>query len=188
MKQQVELIFVPNYESDDIRKALPYLVVQEKLRVGSVGQFILRFPSGDKIFSLVTPKVKVKEVFRFGDKSPKYNGPDVDSIHCIFENLDSQIFGQELAKYCYRVLATPEQIGWSIRGYSNGSPLMFAINESEIDSIVSHGSFCTIDMEHPAPPERTNNIHLNAVLFDQWLEIKDDWIPKLIDNKVIIER
>lgn len=43
-----------------------------------------------------------------------------------------------------------------------------------------------LEMEQPESPERTDDAHLNSVLFNQWLEIKDEWFIKTFNNIVVV--
>lgn len=43
-----------------------------------------------------------------------------------------------------------------------------------------------VEMEQPKEPKRTDDIHLDSVLFNQWLEIKDEWFIKTFNDIVVV--
>ncbi len=43
-----------------------------------------------------------------------------------------------------------------------------------------------VEMEQPQFPNRTDDIHLDSVMFNQWLEIKDEWFIKINNGVVVV--
>lgn len=43
-----------------------------------------------------------------------------------------------------------------------------------------------LEMEQPKYPERTDDIHFDSVIFNQWLKIKDEWFIKTFNDIVVV--
>lgn len=72
---------------------------------------------------------------------------------------------------CKKVMAHPEHL---------------QLSTEKIHEIILNDGICFIEMTKPEMPKITDDMHYDSVMFDCWLDEKDQYFPKLTDGKVII--
>lgn len=92
--------------------------------------------------------------------------------------------------FCKKIIAsTDKSLGYKLEKGFASLPLIpksFVLDYIQAYNEGKPISEISLEVEYIEEPKKTDDIHLNAVLFDQWLDVKDTLFPKTENNYVII--